>query len=64
MPYVTYNSADLDFSPEVSNELGVGLNYFINGHFAKLTAEFTTGSRGFTGVESTNIFRLQAHIFL
>lgn len=64
MPYVTYNNADLDFSPETSNELGIGLNYFINGHFAKLTAEFTTGSRGFTGAESTNIFRLQAHIFL
>jgi hypothetical protein len=64
MPYVTYNSADLDFSPEVSNELGIGLNYFINDHFAKITAEFTTGSRGFTGVDSTNIFRIQAHIFL
>ncbi len=64
MPYITYNTADLDFTPERSNELGIGLNYFINGHFAKLTAEFTTGNRGFTGAESSNIFRLQAHIFL
>ena len=64
MPYLTYNSANLDFTPEVSNEVGVGLNYFINGHFAKITAEFTTGSRGATGAENTNIFRLQTHIFL
>ncbi|WP_461587099.1 hypothetical protein [Winogradskyella sp.] len=64
MPYLTYNSVDLDFTPEKSNEVGLGLNYFINGHFAKITAEFTTGSRGATGAESTNIFRLQTHIFL
>jgi len=64
MPYVTYNTADLDFTPDTSNEFGIGLNYFINGHFAKITAEFTTGSRGATGAESTNIFRLQTHIFL
>ncbi|GAB4156465.1 MAG: hypothetical protein Tsb0033_07110 [Winogradskyella sp.] len=64
MPYVTYNTADLDFTPETSNEFGLGLNYFINGHFAKITAEFTTGSRGATGAESSNIFRLQTHIFL
>ena len=64
MPYVTYNTADLDFTPDNSSEFGVGLNYFINGHFAKLTAEFTTGSRGATGADSSNIFRLQTHIFL
>ncbi len=64
MPYVTYNNADLDFTPDTSSEFGVGLNYFINGHFAKLTAEFTTGSRGATGADSSNIFRLQTHIFL
>ena len=64
MPYLTYNTADLDFTPDTSNEFGIGLNYFINGHFAKITAEFTTGSRGATGAESSNIFRLQTHIFL
>lgn len=64
MPYVTYNSANLDFSPNNSNEFGLGLNYFVNGHFAKITAEFTTGSRGSIGAERTNIFRLQTHIFL
>ncbi|MCA0133458.1 hypothetical protein [Winogradskyella alexanderae] len=64
MPYLTYNTADLDFTPNTSNEFGIGLNYFLNSHFAKITAEFTTGSRGATGAESSNIFRLQTHIFL
>lgn len=64
MPYLTYNTADLDFTPNTSDEFGIGLNYFLNGHFAKITAEFTTGSRGATGADSSNIFRLQTHIFL
>lgn len=64
MPYITYNTADLDFTPNASDELGIGLNFFLNGHFAKITAEFTTGTRGATGAESSNIFRLQTHIFL
>ena len=64
MPYLSYNSQNLDFTPDNSNELGIGLNYFINGHFAKITAEYTTGSKGAIGAESTNIFRLQTHIFL
>jgi hypothetical protein len=64
MPYLSYNSQNLDFTPDNSNELGIGLNYFINGHFAKITAEYTTGSKGAIGAQSTNIFRLQTHIFL
>jgi hypothetical protein len=64
MPYLTYSSQNLDFTPDTSNELGIGLNYFINGHFAKITAEYATGSKGATGAESTNVFTLQTHIFL
>ncbi|MDG1729736.1 MAG: hypothetical protein P8K68_03760 [Algibacter sp.] len=64
MPYLSYSSQNLDFTPDSSNELGIGLNYFINGHFAKITAEYTSGSKGAIGAESTNIFTLQTHIFL
>ena len=64
MPYVTYNTANMDFTPNSSDELGLGLNYYINGHFAKITAEYTTGTKGANGAESSNIFRLQTHIFL
>jgi hypothetical protein len=64
MPYVKYNNQALDFTPNNANEFGVGLNYFINGHFAKLTAEYLTGKSGAMGAENRNVFTLQAHIFL
>ncbi|WP_299522460.1 hypothetical protein [Winogradskyella sp.] len=64
MPYLKYNSQSLDFTPNDANEFGVGLNYFINGHFAKITAEFLTGKSGAMGAENRNVFTIQTHIFL
>jgi hypothetical protein len=64
MPYLKYNNQALDFTPNNASELGIGLNYFINGHFAKLTAEYLTGKSGAMGAENRNVFTLQAHIFL
>lgn len=64
MPYLTYSSQNLDVTPDTSNELGLGLNYFINGHFAKITLEYSSGKRGASGADNTNIFRIQTHIFL
>jgi hypothetical protein len=64
MPYIKYNTQSLDFTPNNANEFGVGLNYFINGHFAKITAEFLTGKSGLTGAENRNVFSIQTHIFL
>ncbi len=64
MPYVTYHTADVASTPNNSAEFTAGLNYFINGHHAKLTAEYASGSRGTEGSESTSIFKLQMHIFL
>lgn len=64
MPYVKYNSQSLDFTPNNASEFGVGLNYFVNGHFAKITAEFLTGKGGMTGAENRNVFTIQTHIFL
>lgn len=64
MPYLAFNHANLDFTPENSNELAFGLNYYINGHFAKITAELSTGNKGTIDALNTHIFRLQTHIFL
>lgn len=64
MPYLKYNTQSLDFTPNTGSEFGVGLNYFINGHFAKITAEFLTGKSGVIGAENRNVFTLQTHIFL
>jgi len=66
MPYVTYSSQNLKGTPENSYEFAAGLNWFIEGHHAKITAEYATGQRG--AVEGSNpineIFTVQAHIFL
>ncbi|APY07232.1 hypothetical protein BWZ20_02445 [Winogradskyella sp. J14-2] len=64
MPYVKYNTQSLDYTPNSASEFGVGLNYFINGHFAKITAEYLTGKSGLTGAENRNVFTIQTHIFL
>lgn len=64
MPYVTYHTADFKSTPNTSDEFTVGAAYFVNGHFAKLNVEYTSGTRGTTGAESTNIFRIQMHVFL
>lgn len=64
MPYLKYNSQSLDHTPNNANEFGMGLNYFINGHFAKITAEYLTGKSGAMGAENRNVFTIQAHIFL
>jgi len=64
MPYVKYNSQALDFTQDNGNEFGIGLNYFINGHFAKITAEYLTGTSGAMGAENRNVFTIQAHVFL
>ncbi len=64
MPYVKYNTQSLDHTPNNANEFGIGLNYFINGHFAKITAEFLTGKGGMMGAENRNVFTIQTHIFL
>lgn len=64
MPYLTYHADNLDSTPDNSNEVAFGLNYFINGHNAKITAEYSSGKKGTDDAENTNIFRIQTHIFL
>lgn len=64
MPYVTYSHQDLKHTPNTSREFSVGLNWFINGHFAKITAEYTNGTKGTPGASPTDILRIQTHVFL
>lgn len=64
MPYVTYSHQDLKHTPNTSHEFSVGLNWFINGHFAKITAEYTNGTKGTPGAIPTDILRIQTHVFL
>lgn len=64
MPYLTYSYQDLSNTPNTSYELGVGMNWFINGHNAKLTAEFNTGKKGVANAGTNSRATLQMHIFL
>ncbi|MEO1652177.1 MAG: hypothetical protein AAFU64_01425, partial [Bacteroidota bacterium] len=64
MPYATFSTQKFDARPNRSHEFAAGLNWFINGHFAKVTMEYATGKQGFEGAETNNIFTIQTHIFL
>ncbi len=70
MPYATVTRKDFERLPEPSIQFGLGLNYFINAHFAKLTLEYQT--RPVYRLDGGNIQRngskgqliLQTQIFL
>lgn len=64
MPYVTYSHQNLTNTPNTSYELGVGMNWFINGHNAKLTAELNTGRKGVLNAGTNTRATLQMHVFL
>lgn len=72
MPYIAYQNANYDGFDETVSALDVGVNYFINGHHAKLTLEYhqitndvREGAIQDFGPNNTlSQIRLQAHIFL
>ena len=66
MPYIAYQSAmyqGLDNNPGAMN---LGMNYFINGHHAKLTLEYHSilNDPREGGTDHVRQIRLQAHLFL
>ena len=70
MPYVGFQSADYEGLEDRITALDIGLNYFINGHNAKLTLEYHNIKGDIregaisSGEESLSQLRLQLHIFL
>ncbi|MCG8326470.1 MAG: hypothetical protein MI974_02235 [Chitinophagales bacterium] len=72
MPYVAFQTGSYDGYDENTSALDIGLNYFINGHHAKLTLEYHTisndireGGLDANGeIQDVQQIRLQAHIFL
>ncbi len=74
MPYVSFNSGRYNGNAELNRQstdaLNIGVNYFINGHNAKLTLEYhgirPAANRNAQGSYSGDVsqFRLQAAIFL
>lgn len=70
MPYATFTYKNFERLPDPTSQFGLGLNYFINSHFAKLTLEYQTRPVYQTnnGVIERNGSKgqliLQSHIFL
>jgi hypothetical protein len=73
MPYVTVTHKDFERLADPSTQYGLGLNYFITGHNAKLTLEYQTrpvykvNAANNNAIERTGYkgeLILQTHIFL
>ena len=72
MPYITYTRKDFERLNDSSNQFDFGLNYFINGHNAKLTLQYSTRPIYKREAVTSNIsldgyrgeWILQTHIFL
>lgn len=70
MPYVTTTYKDFERLNDSSTQFGLGLNYFVTGHNAKITLEYQT--RPVYKLDGSNIVKngskgeliLQTHIFL
>jgi len=71
MPYVSSSTSLYEGADDTIGALNVGLNYYVNGHFCKITAEYhgifndyREGSMTLGGQDTNSQFRLQLHIFL
>ena len=71
MPYIAYSSSNFDGAVDPVTSLNVGMNYFINGHNAKITAEYHHIGKDYReasitpgGLDNLSALRLQLHIFL
>lgn len=70
MPYLTVTHKDFDRLSDASTQFGLGLNYFVTGHNAKITLEYQT--RPVYKIENTDVklqdykgqLTLQTHIFI
>lgn len=70
MPYLTATYKDFEKLADPSFQYGLGLNYFVTGHNAKITLEYAnrpvyvTSDNGIVRDGSKGQFILQTHIFL
>ncbi len=67
MPYLTYSKKNFEIFRQGSNQYDLGINYFINGHNAKITAQYGTRplyNRSLQWSGNAGEFTIQTHIFL
>lgn len=61
-PYVSYQHRSIDALNDNSGRLGIGANYFISGHHAKLSLEYTRSQTA--AASAQGLVTLQAMIYL
>lgn len=67
MPYVTFTRKNFELLEESSNQLDLGLNYFINSHHAKITLQYGRRpiyNQALQLTDHAGELILQTHIFL
>ena len=70
MPYMTVTNKKFERLADPSTQMALGLNWFVNGHNAKITAEYATrpvytaGTSGVVKTGNAAQFTIQSHIFL
>lgn len=70
MPYMTVTNKKFERLADPSTQMALGLNWFVNGHNAKFTAEYATrpvytvGTSGISKTGNAGQFTIQSHIFL
>ena len=68
MPYIAYQSGSYEALQDNITALDVGVNYYVNGHFAKVTLEYHTIRGDYRDAPTTSgdvtLWRLQIHIFV
>ena len=70
MPYIAFQSSNYDGFEEPISALDIGVNYFVNGHNAKITLEYhrikgdVREAAISTQDDALSQLRLQMHVFL
>jgi hypothetical protein len=62
-PYATVTAKTIENGSNSATDLGLGMNYLINGHHAKLSLEYRNGQDALTGDRGGNVI-FQAVVFL
>lgn len=61
-PYASFSTRDLEAFSDPATTLGIGANWYLEGHNAKITLEYSNSSQGENS--STNTINLQGMIYL
>lgn len=65
MPYIAFQNGNYEGYADPVQSLDIGMNYFVNGHNAKLTLEYHSITNQLSdGISDVSQLRLQMHLFL